>query len=221
MSTWGGIFDWDGVIIDSSSAHRESWERLAREEKQMLPPGYFEQSFGMKSIKILREILRWSDEPEKLKQLDWRKETLYREVIRERGIESLPGVVKWLQALRLAGIPSVIATSTHSRNVRCVMDILRFDEFFQGMISGENVTHGKPDPEVFLLAAQKIGVSPDRCVVFEDAHVGVEAARRAHMRVIAVTTTHPADTLREADRVVAQLDELSVSEIDAWFSAAA
>jgi HAD superfamily hydrolase (TIGR01509 family) len=214
---WAAIFDWDGVIIDSSAAHRESWERLAREEGRILSPGYFERGFGMKSVKIIREILGWTDDPERLKQLDWRKECLYREVIRERGIEPLPGVVDWLDQLKAASIPSVIATSTHSRNVNCAMEIIRLDPHFHGMISGENVTHGKPDPEVFLLAAKSVRFPPERCVVFEDAHVGIEAARRARMRVIAVTTTHPAETLQDADRVVRRLDELSVEEISAWF----
>jgi len=218
MKSWGAIFDWDGVIIDSSAAHRESWVRLARETGFSLPPGYFETSFGMKSRRIIQEILRWTDDPGQLKELDWRKECLYRDVIRERGIEPLPGVVEFLQRLRAASVPSVIATSTHSRNVQCAMEIIRLDEYFQGMIAGENVTHGKPDPEVFLLAAQKIGLPPGRCVVFEDAHVGIEAARRGAMKVIAVTTTHPAETLQAADRVVDRLDRLIVPDIAAWFA---
>jgi beta-phosphoglucomutase-like phosphatase (HAD superfamily) len=88
------------------------------------------------------------------------------------------------------------------------------------MVSAEDVTHGKPDPEVFLLAAQKLGMSPNRCVVFEDAHVGIEAARAAGMKVVGVATTHPADALQGADRVVRQLDELSVAELNQWFEPA-
>jgi beta-phosphoglucomutase family hydrolase len=217
MNNWAAIFDWDGVIIDSSSAHRESWERLAREAGKALPPGYFERSFGMKSVKIIREILHWTDDVEKIKHLDWRKENLYREVIRERGIEPLPGVVTWLKRLKAAAIPCVIATSTHSRNVRCAMEIIRLDEYFQGMVSGENVSHGKPDPEVFLLAAKQAGTPPGRCIVFEDAHVGIEAAHAGGMKVVAVPTTHPAETLQDADRVVMRLDELNVEELGRWF----
>lgn len=217
MNHWAAIFDWDGVIIDSSSAHRESWERLAREAGRSLPPGYFERGFGMKSRRIIREVLAWDVDDKVLGELDWRKENLYREVIRERGIAPLPGVVEWLGSLKAAGIPGVIATSTHSRNVKCAMEIIKLDEFFQGMVSGEDVTHGKPDPEVFLLAAKKIGTTPVRSVVFEDAHVGIKAARNAQMRVIGVATTHPAETLRDADRVVSRLDELDVDEIGGWF----
>jgi beta-phosphoglucomutase family hydrolase len=217
MHTWGAIFDWDGVIIDSMNAHKASWERLARESGKTLLPGYFERSFGMKSRKIITEILHWTSDPEELKHLDWRKENLYREVIRESGIEPLPGVVNWLKTLRTAAIPCVIASSTHSRNIRCAMEIIKLDKYFQGMITGENVSHGKPDPEVFLLAAQEINTPPEHCVVFEDAHVGIEAARRTKMKVIGVATTHPADTLQDADRVVKRLDELSIQEIGEWF----
>lgn len=217
MNSWAAIFDWDGVIIDSSTAHRESWERLAREAGRSMPAGYFERGFGMKSRRIIREVLGWEVDDATLEQLDWRKENLYREVIRERGVTPLPGVVEWLRRLEAAGIPRVIATSTHSRNVACAMEILKLDRFFQGLVSGENVTHGKPDPEVFLLAAKKIGATPARSVVFEDAHVGIEAARNAGMRVIGVATTHPAETLRDADRVVSRLDEVEVDEIGGWF----
>lgn len=217
MHSWAAIFDWDGVIIDSSGAHRQSWERLARETGHTLPKGYFERSFGMKSRAIIQDILGWTSDPEKLKQLDWRKEVLYREVIEERGIEPLPGVVEWLKQLTAAKIPSVIATSTHSRNVRCVMEIIRLDAYFQGIVSGEDVTHGKPHPEVFLLAAKRIGATPERCVVFEDAHVGIEAARNAKIKVVGVATTHPAETLSDANRVVKRLDELTVNEISEWF----
>ncbi|MSR65636.1 MAG: HAD family phosphatase [Verrucomicrobiae bacterium] len=217
MHTWGAIFDWDGVIIDSMNAHKESWEQLARETGKVLPPGYFETSFGMKSRKIITEILHWTNDPEELKHLDWRKEKLYRGVIRASGIEPLPGVVNWLKTLRTAAIPCVIASSTHSRNIQCAMEIIKLDEYFQGMITGENVSHGKPDPDVFLLAAKKIMMPTDRCVVFEDAHVGIEAARRAKMKVVGVATTHPTDTLQDADRVVKRLDELSVKEISEWF----
>lgn len=183
----------------------------------MLAPGFFERSFGMKSRTIIAEVLGWTRDTEPLQQLDWRKEELYRAVIRERGIAPLPGVVEWLTELRAASIPCVIASSTHSRNIACAMEMIGLERFFQGIVAGEHVTHGKPDPEVFLLAARQLGLAPGRCVVFEDAHAGIEAARRAGMKVVAVATTHAAEKLHGADRVVHRLDELSVAEISGWF----
>jgi beta-phosphoglucomutase-like phosphatase (HAD superfamily) len=98
-----------------------------------------------------------------------------------------------------------------------VIGSLGIRDFFQAIVTGEDVTHGKPNPEVFLLAARKLGVAPGRCVVLEDAHVGIQAARAAGMKVIGVATTHPADSLRDADRVVHRLDELELATIQSWF----
>ena len=88
---------------------------------------------------------------------------------------------------------------------------------FRDIVSAEDVHHGKPDPQVFLLAASKLGRPPHRCIVFEDAHVGIEAARNAGMKVVAVASTNKAETLAHADRVVHRLDELSLDELAAWF----
>jgi beta-phosphoglucomutase family hydrolase len=217
MQTWGAIFDWDGVVIDSSRPHELSWQTLAREEGRSLPPDHFKRGFGMKSERIVPEILRWTDDPIEIARLIARKGELYRAIIRQDGIELLPGVLPWLERLKAAGVRCVIASSTNSKNIRCAMEVLRLGNYFAGMVAGENVSHGKPDPEVFLLAARKLGVPPGRCVVFEDAHVGIEAARAAGMKVIGVATTHPAETLQDADRVVTRLDELTVEELSGWF----
>jgi|SRR6266850_2552857 len=219
-TSWAAIFDWDGVIIDSSRQHKKSWEMLAAEERRSLPPNHFQRSFGMKSERIIPELLQWMDDPREVTRLALRKEALYREILRAGRIAPLPGVVNWLNRLRAAAVPCSIASSTHRENIECALGALGLENVFTAMVSAEDVTHGKPDPEVFLLAAQKLGVAPKRCVVFEDAHVGIEAAKAAGMKVIGVATTHPAETLQDADRVVRQLDELSVAELSQWFGPA-
>jgi beta-phosphoglucomutase family hydrolase len=217
MRTWGAIFDWDGVIIDSSRQHEESWELLAREEHRPLPTDHFKRSFGMKNERIIPELLGWTRKPAEIHRLSLRKEELYRQVVGERGIAPLPGVVEFLGRLREAGVPSAVGSSTHRMNITTTLVMLGLDEMFQAIVTAEDVTHGKPDPEVFLAAAQKIRVPPLRCVVFEDAHVGIQAARSGGMKVIGVATTHPAATLRGADRVVHRLDELTVADMDKLF----
>src|SRR5690349_16849473 len=102
---WAALFDWDGVVIDSSSHHEESWERLGREIDKPLPEGHFKRSFGRKNEMIIPEILNWTHEPDEIRRLSLRKEALYREVVAERGVEALPGVRTWLERLRAAGIP--------------------------------------------------------------------------------------------------------------------
>ncbi|MEI9998631.1 MAG: HAD family phosphatase [Verrucomicrobiota bacterium] len=112
-----------------------------------------------------------------------------------------------------ARIPCVIASSTHRENITTALDVLGLGGFFDAIISAEDVKRGKPDPEVFLTAARRIGVEPAGAVVFEDALVGIAAAQAAGMRVVAVATTEPRDKLAHADRVVGQLDELSVAQV--------
>jgi len=214
---WGAIFDWDGVIIDSSRQHEESWDRLALEIKKPLPEGHFKAGFGRKNEFIIPNILHWTDDPAEIRRLSLRKEELYREIVKEKGLEPLPGVRTWLDHLAAAGIPCAIGSSTHRKNIEVSLDVLGFRSFFREIVSAEDVSKGKPDPEVFLKAAEKLGMDPSRCVVFEDAHVGIEAAHRAGMRAIAVATTNPLSELGKADLAVIRLDEIPIEKINAWF----
>lgn len=223
MSTgpeWAAIFDWDGVILDSSRQHEESWALLAREEGLPLPADFFRRSLGMKYEQIIPELLGWTRDPERVRQLGDRKEALYRELIRRDGVQPLPGAREWLETLRVAGIPCAVGSSTPRANLDCVMDALGLREFFRAIVAAEDVARGKPHPEVFLRAAERLGMPPSRCVVFEDAQVGLQAARAAGMKVVGVATTHPAASLAGADCVVRRLDELRPEQIAAWFNAA-
>ena len=215
---FGAIFDWDGVIIDSSSHHEESWERLAKETGFTLPEGHFKRGFGMKNEIIIRNLLNWSDRPEEILKLSLRKEELYREILLDWGIDPLPGVTGWLAKLRKLGIRCAIGSSTHRLNIETSLGMLGFGDFFSAIVTAEDVSHGKPDPEVFLTAAKRIGHSPGDCVVFEDALVGIEAAHRGGMKVVAVATTNRIEALRAADLAVLSLDELNVDQVTALVS---
>jgi len=208
MQPWAAIFDWDGVIIDSSRQHELSWEWLAQHEKLPLPAGHFQRSFGMKNERIIPQLLHWTTDPAEINRLSWQKEEFYRQIVRESGIRALPGVRKFLERLDAAGIPRIIGSSTPRENIELVVELIGLRRYFNPIVAAADVTHGKPDPEVFLLCAQRLGFPPQRCVVFEDAHVGIEAAHAARIKVIGVATTHPAESIRQADRVVQQLDEL-------------
>jgi beta-phosphoglucomutase family hydrolase len=211
----GAIFDWDGVIINSAEHHERSWERLSAEIGRPLFEGHFKAGFGMKNEVIIPEMLKWATAPEDIQRLSLRKEAIYREVVVEKGVVALPGVEDWLRKLRKAGVACVIASSTHRENITTTLGMLGLESCFESMVTAEDVKRGKPDPEVFLAAAKKIGVEPDRGVVFEDALVGVAAGLAAGMRVAAVTTTNPREALvrAEATWVVDRLDELSVAEL--------
>ena len=218
---WAAVFDWDGVILDSSRHHEESWERLARETGKPLPAGHFRRGFGRRNIEIMRDMLGWSQDLREIDQLSRRKEELYREVVAEWGIDPLPGVRPWLERLAGAGIACGIGSSTEQKNVQVGLKKLGLENFFRVAVTAEHVERGKPAPDVFLEVAKNLGVEPGRCVVFEDAPAGVEAGRAAGMKVVGVTTTHPGGHLEGVFREVARLDELTVPEVSRWFSAAA
>lgn len=129
-ASWGAIFDWDGVIIDSSAHHREGWERVARAEARVLPPGHFERGFGMKNEVIIPGILGWTTDAAEIKRLSLRKEAAYRAVVTEMGIEALPGVKTWLTRLRDAGIPCAIGSSTHRANIDLSLELIGLAPFF-------------------------------------------------------------------------------------------
>ncbi|MGI8891120.1 MAG: HAD family hydrolase [Chthoniobacterales bacterium] len=210
---FGAIFDWDGVIIDSGKLHERSWHRLAQELGKKIAPGSFIRGFGMKSARIIEEIHGWADDPDEVESLTFRKEELYREIVGQTEIAALPGVARWLQSLREADVPCAVASSTHRLNIEVILDRIGLTDAFRVIVSAEDVSQGKPHPEVFLKAAEKLLLAPTRCVVFEDAHVGIAAAKAANMKVIAVTTTHAAEQLSGADLVVSRLDELTIERV--------
>ncbi|MEQ1841165.1 MAG: HAD family phosphatase [Verrucomicrobiales bacterium] len=212
----GVIFDWDGVIIDSHDQHRLAFYQLAEELEKPFSDELFAKCFGMRNQSILGPLLGWVDPADtvRISALADRKEHLYREVLKQTGIEPLPGVVTLLEELAANGIPCSVGSSTPHENIRTVMEITGIGPLFAAVTAAEDVRHGKPDPEVFLIAASRIGREPGDCVVFEDAHVGIEAARRGGMKVIGVATTHPAESLAgSTDLVVGRLTEMTVTRI--------
>ena len=201
----GVIFDWDGVVIDSSAQHEKSWELLAHEIQKPLPPGHFKAGFGKKNQEIIPNLLRWSNDPEEIRKLGERKEELYRELVREQGVAVLPGARELLEALKNASIPRSVGSSTPRSNLDSIFAATGLDRLFDAVVCGDDVANGKPAPDVFLLAAKRLGLAPADCLVIEDAHVGIEAAHRAGMKVLAVATTNSLDELGSADSAVPSL----------------
>src|SRR5262245_47839802 len=182
--TFAAIFDWDGVIIDSSNQHERSWDKFAELEGKKLPPGFFKRSFGMKNQKIIPELLGWTHDPQEIERMSLLKETLYREIINAEGIAPLPGVLDFLNQLYDAQIPCAVGSSTPRANIDCIIEKIGCEKYFQAIVCGEDVKRGKPNPEVFLIGARKLNVAPERCAVFEDAHVGIEAALAGGMKAV-------------------------------------
>lgn len=210
MSTsFAAIFDWDGVIVDSSAAHERSWQLLADEEKRPLPAGHFKQGFGRKNEFIVPHILHWAspEDTGEITRISARKEALYREIVERTSLAPLPGVRELLTELRREKIPCAVGSSTHRANIDLGVRLLGLEGFFSGIVTSENVRRGKPAPDVFIQAAASVGCAPGCGVVFEDALAGIEAGLAGGFKVIAVATTNAEAVLvpTGAHRVVHRL----------------
>ncbi len=149
--------------------------------------------------------------PAEAAYVDQAKEARYRELIELQGIELLSGVAEWIQRFKTAGWKQAVASSAPPENVAAIAHVLHFNGTFEALISGADVQRGKPDPDIFLAAAQRLNVDPQHCLVIEDAEAGIEAAHRAGMKAIGVLNTHPH---LEADLVVKSLQDLSWKMIE-------
>lgn len=219
LSRFGAVFDLDGVLIDSHDQHERSWFLLADELGLPLTKEQFKISFGMRNAMVIPEVFHWAspEDARRIQELGDRKEARYRDLLRDEGLEPLPGVLSLLEGLRAAGIPCSVGSSTPRENVGTALELAGLQGYFSAYTAAEDVARGKPDPEVFLKAAAKIDRDPAWCVVFEDAHVGVAAARAAGMKVVAVTTTHPAESFSEVDWIVSSLGEVTLDRLQALF----
>ena len=209
---WGVLFDWDGVVIDSSAQHERSWELLAAERGLILPEGHFKAGFGKKN-EVIIPTLGWGEDPSVVRELADRKEALYRELVAAEGVNILPGARELLQELKDEGIPRAVGSSTPRENLDALFAATGLDAYFDAVVCGSDVSQGKPDPEVFLAGAERLGLPANRCVVIEDAFAGIEAARRAGMKAVGVATTNPVDLLSMCDLAVVSLEEVTPNRI--------
>jgi HAD superfamily hydrolase (TIGR01509 family) len=205
------LWDVDGTLIDSSEYHWLSWQGALAAENFLVTREQFAATFGQRNDEILRGYFP-GYASEDITRVGNAKEIIYRDLIRTRGLKLLPGVRRWLDKLRREDWLQAVASSAPRANLDAIISVLALDAYFAAIASAEDVTEGKPAPQVFLVAATKLGVRPSACVVVEDAPAGTEAARRARMRSIGVLSSH---TELQADVVVQTLEELSDDAFDA------
>ena len=189
------LWDMDGTLVDSEEFHWLSWRDTMEQEGVPVTREQFLATFGQRNDAILPQWLGRDATPERIQRIGDAKEALYRKLVRERGLQPLPGAKEWVARLHQEGWRQAIASSAPRANVEVVLEVTRLGSYFDAIVSAEDVTAGKPDPQVFLRAAGRLGVPPARCIVVEDAAAGVEAAHRAGMRSIGVSrnVTLPAD----------------------------
>jgi len=209
------LWDMDGVLVDTGEFHYLTWKEMLELNGIPFSRQDFQHTFGMNNGQVVTCVLGHPPDPELLKEISDRKEENFREMVREQA-EINPGVRALLEQLHDAGIKQAIASSAPQENIDQVVDKLKIRGFFSAMVSGDCLP-SKPDPTVFRLAAQELGVSPGNCIVVEDAKAGVDAARRAGMKCIAVAATHPVDELDQADLAVQNLETLSIDDFHQLF----
>jgi len=205
------LWDMDGTLLDSAEYHWLAWRATLAAEGVELRHEQFIATFGQRNDTILRDWLGADLALADIDRIGGGKEAHYRDLVRERGVALLPGVAAWLERLRAGGWAQAVASAAPRLNVEAILDALAIRPYFAAITSAEDVQRGKPDPQVFLLAAERLGVPPARCVVVEDAPAGVEGARRGGMRSVGVRSSHAA---LPADIVVDTLDQLDAEAFD-------
>lgn len=208
MSKLAVIFDLDGVLVDSYQAHFESWSRLYGELGVPYSEDKFAADFGRTSRDILRRTLGDRLTDEQVRELDGRKESLFREILR-RDFPAMEGAVELIDSLASNGFLLAVGSSGPPENISLCLENLGLGEKFSAIVTGADVTRGKPDPQVFQIAANRLGVTASSCAVVEDAVHGIEAAHRAGMVSIGLTGTASRDRLAAASLVVDRLRELT------------
>lgn len=210
------IFDMDGVLVLSGDAHYHAWRAAAGEDGIELSFEQFAHTFGRTNPDVIRMI--WHEQagrpladitPARIASIADAKELAYRDLIRHN-VPLAPGCRALLESLATAGWALAVGSSAPRENLDLVLDSAGIRPFFAGVVDGSMVARGKPDPEVFLRAAQLLAVDPAHCSVVEDAPAGIEAAVAAGMTAVALTTTHDEASLRAAGahRVFESLDTL-------------
>lgn len=210
------LWDMDGVLVDTFDAHYRSWQLTFDELSQPFDLDMFRKTFGMNNRLILTTIFERDLSERIIQRVSDRKEILFRESIKGSA-KLLPGVMEWLERFAEMGIKQAVASSAPQANIDALLDELGIRNYFQAEAAGATLK-GKPDPAVFLLAAKLLGVEPVHCLVIEDAVAGVEAARRAVMKCVAVLTTNPADKLSGADVILKDLSLLNNSMLQELFT---
>jgi beta-phosphoglucomutase len=219
-SAYAVIWDVDGTLVDTAELHFQAWTALTREMKLPFTRADFNATFGWRNPEIISQLFGTVYTEQDVAEMGTRKEELYRSAARQ-GVKLVPGARALLEGLRDAGFKQAVGTSAPRENLDLILRLTDTERIFSAVVSMEDTQRGKPDPQVFQVAAQRLGVAPGNCVVMEDAVAGVQAAKAAGMKCIAVRFAghHPEAALAAAgaDAVVGSLEQVSVEKVQNLF----
>ena len=216
------IFDMDGVLVDSNPFHITNWSGYLRKRGASFDPELLpKQILGQRNDAALRSFFGPDLTPEQSQRMGEEIEASFREIFRPHA-KPLPGLMPLIEECQRAAVPMAVASSAKKKNVDLVVEALRLEPYFQVLIDGDQVSCPKPDPEIYLVAARRVGVEPARAVAFEDSFVGIEAVHRAGMKCVAIASTFPFEQLRDetkADWVARSFEEVSLDRLRRLFQA--
>lgn len=202
------LWDMDGVLVDSGDLHRRAWRRFLAAQGQPVSDKIFERGFGRPNEQVLPAY--FGDLPKtEIRRLSEEKEACYRDLVRAEGASSTPGALAWMARFAQAGLRQALATSGCRANADLIVDRMGIRPHLSAVVTSEDVTRGKPHPDVFLRTAARVSVPPSHCLVIEDSVHGVQAACAAGMRCVAIKTTHAAGKLDGADLVLPDMRAFS------------
>lgn len=207
----GVILDMDGTLIESTEADYLAWKWLFADFGQPFTFQEYMPLLGIKSADVLHYKLRLNGDA--LHQALQKKMDYFKEIVEDNGIRTVPFAPSFLKSLQAYPVKVALATSSRRHKMQLLMEKAELLNYFDAIVTGEEVHHGKPAPDIFIQAAQKLGMTPDKCVVIEDAANGVAAAKKAHMKCVAITTTHSAEQLLYADLIV---DSFEKADFKDW-----
>jgi beta-phosphoglucomutase family hydrolase len=215
------IFDMDGTLVDSMPYHEKAWDLMTPELGVSVDRfEFFTWSAGLTNKEIFPRLLKREVTSDELAQLAGRKEALYRDCYRE-AMQVMPGAIDLLTRARSQGVKTALGTAAPPENIELVIGGMNLYEHFPVIVGGADVRNGKPDPEIFLRCAEKMNVAVSHCVVFEDTPAGIEAAYRAGMRCVVITTTLTEAQVRalpNVSHVVGVARDFSSSEVTKLFA---
>lgn len=210
------IWDVDGTLVDTAELHFRAWVELCRDFGRDFTRADFAATFGRRNPEIIRHLFGDRFDDATINDLGDRKEELYRAAARQ-GVALLPGARELLEGLHAAGFRQAIGSSAPRGNIDLILALTGTGHCFEAVASAQDTQRGKPDPQVFLVAAEKLRVPPSRCVVMEDAVAGVKAAKAGGMKCVGVTFVghHADESLRRAgaDLVVKTLEGVTVEAV--------
>ncbi|QJD97244.1 HAD family phosphatase [Mucilaginibacter robiniae] len=218
MTQFAAIFDMDGTLVDNNPYHFKTWKALFEKYNrvEVTTKLYNEKLSGVPGMVIMREFFGDDYDEDQMKEMFDEKTRNYKELYAPY-VQPINGLERLLAELKNGGVKLAVASSATEANINFVLDKLPIKPYFDTIVDGPRISKPKPNPQIFLKAAEDLGVKPEHCIVFEDSLSGVKAGNAAGMKVVGITTTHSADELHPVNLTITDYTGLTLNKLAALF----